>query len=110
MVNAARWSLVPYTRGFGVEVTEGHEQLFPHFHKAGMQFMYRALDDLHMLASQQLDFFVTDHKEPTFAMIEEWWRVVKQGGHLCFLFEPDYQLMERLDGWDQLLDGPHIWV
>lgn len=93
-----RWELVPYTRGRGLDVGCGPVQAFPHFTRVdnckdvemfGIPIVpdIRAeADDLGMFASQSMDFVFSahtlEHIKDYKACLREWWRLLKQAGHL----------------------------
>lgn len=100
-----RWTLVPYTRGYGLEVSPGQTgRLFPHFQKIGENIAVRSLDEFHLIASQSCDFVFVEYEDPTKEMIEEWWRVIKQNGYLCLMHPSEY--VKGLYGLDEQLSKP----
>src|SRR3990167_10232067 len=94
------WELVPYTRGFGLDLGCGPHKGFPHFigvdnRKDTALFSIPMNPDLTvpdatklpMFADSCLDFIFSshllEHVEDYKSALKEWWRLVKVGGHLC---------------------------
>ena len=107
---AIKHRIVPYTRGRGLDLACGTVKTWPHFigvdnlmdwhgritHpeiEPATRFALRVSVDVHadafelsMFAGASMDFVVASHilglaKRPKEAL-KEWWRVIKQGGHL----------------------------
>lgn len=84
MQNDGRWELVPYTRGFGVEISDGEERLFPHFQKLGVNFISRGAGDLNIIGTDSLNFVAVKREAaPTEKELAEWRRVLTHDGYLC---------------------------
>lgn len=81
-----KWPLVPYTRGEGI-CLGFDEKPFPHF--IGV-----TAEKLRLLNSGQWDFVVAAEE---LADVKEAWRIVKPGGHLCALNEPDWSQLKGVD-------------
>jgi len=94
------WELVPYTRGFGLDIGCGACKAFPHFlgvdnKRDTVLFNTQMAPDLPvedgcklpMFADGACDFIFSshmlEHVEDFKAALKEWWRIVKVGGHLC---------------------------
>lgn len=94
------WELVPYTRGFGLDLGCGPSKGFPHFigvdNKKDCQLFQIPMNPdvvvedaskLPMYADGGCDFIFSshllEHIEDYKAALKEWWRLVKVGGHLC---------------------------
>lgn len=101
-----RLEIVPYTRGYGLDLGCGVWKAYPHFigvdvvcvycketrfHKIGCPGachinIFHLADDLPLFASQSLDFVFSSHllehiPNPGKALAD-WWRILKHGGHL----------------------------
>ena len=94
------WDLVPFTRGFGLDLGCGPHKAFPHFIGVdnkrdtgifGIQMnpdlVVPDATSLPMFADSSLDFIFSSHMlehvpEPRQAL-REWWRLLKVGGFLC---------------------------
>jgi ADP-heptose:LPS heptosyltransferase/predicted SAM-dependent methyltransferase len=102
-----RWNLVPYTRGKGLDVGCGLEKPFHHFigvdnghhFGRGVADIVSAADDLRIFADASLDFVFSshtlEHMKDHVATLAEWWRVVKDGGHLV-LYLPHKNLYPNI--------------
>ncbi len=94
------WELVPYTRGFGLDIGCGPQKGFPHFigvdnckdtelFKIAINPDIKVPDatKMPMFADGACDFIFSshllEHIEDYKAALKEWWRLVKVGGHLC---------------------------
>jgi len=94
------WELVPYTRGFGLDIGCGPHKGFPHFvgvdnRKDTQLFGIQMNPDLTVPDATKLSMFsdgacdfifsshLLEHVEDYKAALQEWWRLVKVGGHLC---------------------------
>lgn len=138
-----RWELVPYTRGKGLDLGCGPSKAFPHFIgvdngvdtklfgiEVKPNIMVDTCERLGLFADHSMDFVFSshllEHIKDYRAALKEWWRVVKQGGHLClylphkelypnigqpganpdhkhdFLPEDIVKAMQQLGGWDLL--------
>ena len=99
------WDLVPYTRGLVLDIGCGPHKAFPHFvgvdNRADSQLFHTAMNpeitvsdasDMPMFASSQYDAIFSSHLLEHIVdykkALKEWWRLVKEGGHLC-LYLPD---------------------
>ena len=106
------WDLVPFTRGKGLDLGCGGSKTFAHFigvdnlkdtklFGTPMQpdVVLETCEDLYLFASKSMDFVFSshllEHIEDTQKTLEEWWRVVKVGGHLC-LYLPHKDLYPRV--------------
>lgn len=137
-----KWELVPYTRGRVLDLGCGPFKAFPHFvgvdsghhdEQFGWQNKADIISDcekLDLIASQSCDAVFSshllEHIENTKKALKEWWRVLKQGGHLCLYLphkslypnigqpgsNPDHkhdfmpadiiEIMKEVGGWDLL--------
>src|SRR3990167_3978459 len=94
------WELVPYTRGFGLDIGCGPCKAFPHFigvdnKKDTALFNTQMNPELPvedgckvpMFADEACDFIFSSHMLEHVveykAALKEWWRLIKVGGHLC---------------------------
>jgi ADP-heptose:LPS heptosyltransferase/predicted SAM-dependent methyltransferase len=93
------WELVPYTRGFGLDIGCGPYKAFPHFigvdNKIDTQiFGIQMNPDFTIPDAKELPFkdvacdfvfssHLLEHVEDYKACLKEWWRVLKVGGRLC---------------------------
>lgn len=91
-----RWEIVPYTRGKVLDLGPGPFKAFRHFIGVDNVTEYKGLrwtpdirgdcEDLGIIASQSMDAVFSshllEHLEDPGAALKEWWRVIKQGGHL----------------------------
>lgn len=106
------WELVPYTRGFGLDIGCGPHKAFPHFigvdnRKDTELFQIQMNPDLTlpdgtklpMFANESCDFIFSshmlEHVEDYKSALREWWRLVKVGGHLC-LYLPHKDLYPNI--------------
>lgn len=101
--------IVPYTRGYGLDVGCGQRLCWPHFigidsgHHFGQgaaQFIVKDACELPpFFADNSLNFVFSSHTlehiEDTRKALKEWWRVIKPGGHLC-LYLPHADLYPRM--------------
>lgn len=98
-----RWELVPYMRGRCIDIGAGKYKVFPHFISVdnGHHWGLRDIDepvkdakDLSIFASASIDLAYSSHLLEHFhhkdvpAVLREWMRVTKVGGHLA-LYVPD---------------------
>lgn len=128
MGNEARkiaWEVVKYTRGKGLDIGCGPKKTFPHWigldnckdtQLFGIQMEpdIRIEDcaDLSLFTSKSMDFVFSSHllehieyaKVP--AVLKEWWRVLKDGGHLT-LYLPDEDEYPKIGEEGANLD--HQW-
>ena len=91
-----RCLIVPYTRGFGLDLGCGPWKAFPHFvgidsgaDNGGRPYpntLQGECASLKKFADNALDFVFSSHLLEHFAdtvgVLREWWRVIKPGGHL----------------------------
>ncbi len=91
-----RHLIVPYTRGHGLDLGCGPFKAWPHFIGVDNFDEWKGLDwrpdiasdctDLSLIADQSCDFVFSshllEHLDNTDAALREWWRVIKQDGHL----------------------------
>lgn len=94
------WELVPFTRGFVLDLGCGPSKAFPHFvgvdnHRDKFLFGIQMNPDLTVPDASNLKMFADGAVDAVFsshllehivdfkAALREWWRVVKDGGHLC---------------------------
>lgn len=88
-----KYDLVPYTRGRVIEI--GNTKPFPHFISLGPEDVPLFADEsMDAVYSQVLDKLTDPRKA-----LQQWWRVLKKGGHLIVSDAPD---MERLGTWDMV--------
>lgn len=92
--------IVPYTRGRGLDIGCGQYKAFPHFIgvDSGKDYGRPVTDittdagDLTMFVDASMDFVfsshVLEHTVDPLTVLNEWWRVIKVGGHLV-LYLPD---------------------
>ena len=130
----ARHHIVHWTRGKGVEIGCGPHKVFPHFIgidlAPGVGDIVLDAGDLSIFGREALDFVFSSQllhlAKDLPAMLREWWRVLKRGGHLV-LYMPDpapesgmpadwradepridahdlVAAMEKVGGWDM-----HVW-
>lgn len=95
-----KWELVPYTRGYGLDLGCGARKPFPHFigidsnidrtlfgAEAAGRNLTAECDKLPMFADESMDFVFSshllEHIEDFKSALAEWWRVLKNDGHLC---------------------------
>ena len=94
-----RWELPEYTRGRVLDLGCGTNKGFPHFigvdnghheqfgYKITPDVAVKTCEDLSVFANQSCDAVYSshllEHIENTKAALKEWWRVLKNGGHLC---------------------------
>ena len=106
-----RWDIVPYTRGRGIDVGCGSTKLFAHFigvdNMRDTRLFQAAMDpdivadamDMPFFTSGSLDFVFSSHTlehiEDHVKALTEWWRVVKQDGHLV-LYLPHADFYPRI--------------
>jgi len=107
-----KWELVPYTRGFGVDLGCGPYKPFPHFIGVDSRIdtklfgipmdpdmTVETCERLPMFADGCMDFVfsshllehIKDHK----GALKEWWRLLKVGGHLV-LYLPHKNLYPNI--------------
>lgn len=120
------WELVPYTRGFGLDIGCGPYKGFPHFigvdNRADTQLFNIAMNPditvpdatkLSMFASEGCDFVFSshllEHVMDYKGALKEWWRLVKVGGHLC-LYLPHKDLYPNVGSPDANPDHKHDFV
>ncbi len=106
------WNLVPYTRGFGLDLGCGPHKGFPHFigvdNRKDTQLLNIQMNpditvpdasSLPMYADGGCDFIFSshllEHIEDYKSALKEWWRLVKVGGHLC-LYLPHKDLYPNI--------------
>jgi ADP-heptose:LPS heptosyltransferase/predicted SAM-dependent methyltransferase len=132
-----KWDLVPYTKGRGLDLGCGQFKAFEHFigvdnghhwGNIGVDVMVKTCEDLDIFASNSMDFVFSshllEHIVDTAGALQEWWRVIKDGGYLILYlphkeyypnvgeeganpdhkhdFVPDdiIRHMKKLGGWD----------
>jgi ADP-heptose:LPS heptosyltransferase len=100
-----RWELPRYTRGVGLDIGCGSEKAYPHMigvdnghHmrefgiRCAADIYVNTCEKLEIIASVSQDFVFSSHTLEHIAnyqaALKEWWRVIKQGGHLV-LYLPD---------------------
>jgi ADP-heptose:LPS heptosyltransferase/predicted SAM-dependent methyltransferase len=100
-----RWELPRYTRGVGLDIGCGAEKAYPHMigvdnghhlREFGIpcaaDLYVQTCEHLAIIASASQDFVFSSHTLEHIAdykaALKEWWRVIKQGGHLV-LYLPD---------------------
>lgn len=112
---SVKWGLVPYTRGFGIEVNCGPHRTFPHFigvdRLPNVQLMLsQAKPDMVVETVKKLPFspssldfiFAPAHPEGNHEVAyAEWWKALKTGGYLCTFGMPELDVK----GWDLVEDG-----
>jgi len=120
------WELVPYTRGFGLDLGCGPHKAFPHFigvdNKKDCQLFGTPMNpdltvpdacSLPMFASESCDFIFSshmlEHVEDYKGALKEWWRLVKVGGHLC-LYLPHKELYPNIGQPGANTDHKHDFV
>lgn len=133
------WEVAPYLRGKGLDIGAGDFKVLPHaisvdnMNHAQFGFTVRPdimseADKLDLFATQSLDFVYSshtlEHVPDMEKALKEWWRVLKQGGHLVMYlphkdfypnigkeganpdhkrdFLPDEVIAAVPDGWDLL--------
>lgn len=106
------WDLVPYTRGFVLDLGCGPQKTFPHFvgvdnRRDTALFGIPMNPDLTVPDATKLSMFadgavdavfsshLLEHVEDYKAALREWWRVVKDGGYLC-LYLPHKDLYPNI--------------
>lgn len=107
------WELPIYTRGRGLDLGCGPQKAFPHFigvdnNKDEQLFGIRAAqagiivpscESLDMFASGSMDFVFSshllEHIKDYKAALQEWWRVIRPGGHLV-LYLPHKQFYPNI--------------
>ena len=136
-----KWDLVPYTAGRGLDLGCGLFKVFQHFigvdnghhwGNSGVDVMVDTCEKLEMFASNSMDFVFSshllEHIVDTEAALKEWWRVIKDDGHLIlylphknfypnvgqpganpdhkhdFLPEDIIRHMKKLGGWDLIVN------
>lgn len=118
--DAVKWGLVPYTRGMGFEVGCGPRKTFPHFisvdrlpntrlygSEVQPDMVVKTVTKLDGVASKSWDFvFAPMHPEGKEEVdLQEWWRVLKVGGHLClYVQESAEEKMRALGFWNLMVD------
>jgi len=120
------WELVPYTRGFGLDLGCGPHKGFPHFigvdnRKDTALFKIDMDPDLTvpdatklpMFADGSCDFIFSshmlEHVEDYKSALREWWRLVKVGGHFC-LYLPHKDLYPNIGSVGANPDHKHDFV
>lgn len=120
------WELVPYTRGFGLDLGCGPYKAFPHFigvdNRRDTQLFGQAMNPdltvpdatkLPMFADGACDFIFSshmlEHVEDYKSALKEWWRIVKVGGHLC-LYLPHKDLYPNIGTPGANADHKHDFV
>src|SRR3990167_4696736 len=109
-----RWELIPYFHGRVLDLGCGEYKCFPHFTgvdsgkqwgKAKADILVETAEKLELFASQSCDAVFSshliEHIEDYKAALKEWWRVVKQGGHLI-LYYPHKDLYPNCDKKDKI--------
>ena len=120
------WELVPYTRGFGLDLGCGPHKAYNHFigvdnRKDSQLFGIPMNPDMTvpdatkmpMFADGACDFIVSshllEHVEDHRGALKEWWRLVKVGGHLC-LYLPHKDLYPNIGQPKANPDHKHDFV
>ncbi len=120
------WELVPYTRGFGLDIGCGPFKGFPHFigvdNRKDTQLFGIAMNPdltvpdackLPMFADGQCDFVFSshllEHVVDYKSALKEWWRLVKVGGHLC-LYLPHKDLYPNIGKHGSNPDHKHDFL
>lgn len=118
--DAVKWGLVPYTRGMGFEIGSGPKKTFPHFisvdrlpntrlygSEVQPDMVVKSVTKLDGVASKAWDFvFAPRHPNGTEEVdLQEWWRLLKIGGHLClYAAESLEERMRAVGYWSLLVD------
>lgn len=128
--DAVKWGLVPYTRGMGFEIGSGPKKTFPHFisvdrlpntrlygSEVQPDMVVKSVTKLDGIASRSWDFvFAPQHPNGTEEVdLNEWWRVIKIGGHLCLYVADCVEYRMRVVGYwnlvvDEEVDGGRFQV
>lgn len=120
------WELVPYTRGFGLDIGCGPHKAFPHFigvdNKKDTELFGIQMDPdftvpdatkLSMFADAACDFIFSshmlEHVEDYKSCLKDWWRILKVGGHLC-LYLPHKDLYPNIGTEGANKDHKHDFV
>lgn len=120
------WELVPYTRGFGLDIGCGPHKGFPHFvgvdnRKDSSLFGIAMNPDITVPDAAKLDKFadgscdfifsshLLEHMDDYKTAIKEWWRLVRVGGHLC-LYLPHKDLYPNVGTPGANPDHKHDFV
>ena len=107
-----RFDIVPYTRGIGLDLGCGPYKAWPHFIGVdnctdtklfGARFRpdvpVDTCEALPLFATESMDFVFSshllEHIEDHKAALAEWWRVIKEGGHLV-LYLPHKDLYPNI--------------
>jgi ADP-heptose:LPS heptosyltransferase len=104
-----RWETIPYFHGKVLEIACGQYKTFPHWTGVDEGFHWHVnsrADDLSLFASKSCDgvfnCYLLQRLESK--VVDEWVRVIKQGGHLMLYLPKDFDLMgwmnEKPFGWD----------
>lgn len=104
-----RWELIPYFHGRVLDLGCGGYKTFPHFigvdngkqwGKATADILVESAEKLDLFASQSCDTVFSshllEHIDNYKAALREWWRVIKQGGHLV-MYLPHKDLYPNCD-------------
>lgn len=94
-----RWRVAQFCRGLGLDVSDSEEKITPKSVSVGMKHTHCSLpidqsspSGLSLLGSSAFDFVFDGHSlgnyRSTEFILEQWWRLVKPGGHLI-LYEQD---------------------
>lgn len=100
--------IVPYTRGRGLDVGCGMKLAWPHmigvdggqhFGRGAASIVVSDASELPLFADGSLDFVFSSHTlehiVDTRAALQEWWRIIRPGGHLV-LYLPHADLYPRI--------------
>lgn len=121
-----KYEIVEYTRGLGLDIGCGPYKAFPHFigvdNKIDTQLFGiemepdNVVDDasyLPQVATEKLDFVFSSHLLEHIvdyeAALEEWWRIIKVGGHLV-LYLPHKDLYPNIGQPGSNPDHKHDFV
>lgn len=102
-----KYLTVPYTRGSGLDIGCGQERVWPHAVGIDRCLALKGaaitgdIKKLSMFADEAMDWAFSSHaledfaEEDTVAILREWWRVIRAGGHLI-LYLPHEDLYPKI--------------